>query len=110
MDKLVKLNMDMGQLEYDMYQDIPYREIGSENDIYGKDYSIFQAYLKKCIENETIPDSSFYDATTNHYIYYVDDYPIGEVGIRTSLNDFWKNRGSQIFYKVRLSERKKAME
>ncbi len=28
MDKLVKINMDMGLLEYEMYQDIPKIEIG----------------------------------------------------------------------------------
>ncbi len=107
MEKLVKLNMDMGQLEYNMYQDIPYREIGSENNMYGKDYSSFRIYLKQCIENEIISDSSLHDVTTNRYIYYVNDYPIGEVGIRTRLNDFWVNKGSQIFYKIRLSERNK---
>lgn len=32
---------------------------------------------------------------------------IGEVGIRTTLNDFWINKGSQIYYKIRLSERNK---
>ena len=26
--------------------------------------------------------------------------PIGELGISTTLNDFWLNRGSQIFYKI----------
>lgn len=28
MDKLIKINMDMGLLEYEMYQDIPKIEIG----------------------------------------------------------------------------------
>ena len=28
MDKLVKINMDIGLLEYEMYQDIPKIEIG----------------------------------------------------------------------------------
>lgn len=107
MEQLVKINKDMGRIEYEMYQDIPYREIGSENDMCGKDYSTFQTYLEQCIKNETIPDSCFHDATTNRYIYYVDDYPIGEVGIRTSLNDFWINKGSQLFYKIRISERRK---
>lgn len=107
MERLVKINTNMGRLEYEMYQDIPYREIGSKNDICGKDYSAFQNYLEQCIQNETIPNSNFHDATTNRYIYYVDDYPIGEVGIRTSLNDFWINKGSQLFYKVRVSERRK---
>ena len=107
MDKLVKINFSMGKIEYDMYQDIPKNEDGSENLINGESFSRFDNYLNKCINEETIPDSNLYDATTNRYIYYIDDYPIGEVGIRTTLNQFWTERGSQIFYKVRLSERRK---
>ena len=34
------------------------------------------------------------------YVFYVNNNPIGELGIRTTLNDFWLNRGSQIFYKI----------
>ena len=107
MDKLIKINMDMGLLEYEMYQDIPEVEIGSENPLYGKNYDDFQQYLNQCIEEETNENINFYNTTTNRYIYYDNTYPIGEVGIRTSLNDFWINRGSQIFYKIRLSEREK---
>ena len=107
MDKLVKINTDMGLLEYEMYQDIPKIEVGSENPLYGKNYYDFKEYLKQCIEEETIENINFYNTTTNRYIYYINNYPIGEVGIRTNLNDFWVNRGSQIFYKIRLSERRK---
>lgn len=107
MEKLEKVNSNMGILEYKMYQDIPMMEIGSRNFIYGKDYLEFKKYIEQCIEEETIANKKLYDATTNRYIYYVDDYPIGEVGIRTSLNQFWKMRGSQIFYKIRVSERQK---
>lgn len=107
MDKLVKINMDMGLLEYEMYQDIPKIEIGSENPLYGKNYDDFKEYLKQCIEEETTANINFYNTTTNRYIYYINNYPIGEIGIRTNLNDFWVNRGSQIFYKIRLSERRK---
>ena len=35
------------------------------------------------------------------------DYPVGEIEIRTTLNDFWMNNGSQVFYKVKVSERSK---
>lgn len=107
MECLVKINFNMGKLEWEMYQDIPYREIGSTNDIYGTDITKFKDYLKQYIKDETLPNLNFHDVTTNRYIYYVDDYPIGEVGIRTSLNDFWTKNGSQLFYKVRLSERRK---
>ena len=105
MDKLVKLNLNMGLREYLMYQDIPLKEIGSSNLVYGASYDSFQKYIRQCIKEETIEDPLLHNATTNRYIYYVDNYPIGEVGIRTNLNYFWENMGSQIFYKIRLSER-----
>lgn len=96
----------MGQLEYDMYQDIPKEEIGSSNPINGVSFEEFEEYLKSCIENENTPDSKL-NTTTNRYILYVDNYPVGEIGIRTTVNEFWKNKGSQMFYKIRLSERNK---
>lgn len=30
----------------------------------------------------------------------MNNNPIGELGIRTTINDFWLNSGSQIFYKI----------
>lgn len=105
MEKLVKINRTMGLLEYLMYQDIPIKEIGSSNPICGASYASFQEYIKQCIKEETEENIELHNATTNRYIYYVDNYPIGEVGIRTHLNYFWENMGSQIFYKVRVSER-----
>jgi predicted acetyltransferase len=38
---------------------------------------------------------------------YVDDYPVGEVMIRTELNEFWKYNSGNIGYKIRPSERNK---
>ena len=107
MEKLVKANSNMGMLEYEMYQDIPRIELGSENPIYGINYLEFKKCIERYIKDETVGDPKLHDATTNRYIYYVDDYPIGEVGIRTNLNEFWKTKGSQLFYKIRLSEQKK---
>lgn len=48
------------------------------------------------------------NTTTKRYILIIDDIYIGEVGIRTTLNDFWINKGSQIYYKIRISQRNKA--
>lgn len=103
---LRKIDLNMGQLEYDMYQDIPKEETGSSNSINGMTFEEFKEQLKKYIENAEIPDEKL-KTTTNRYIFYVDDYPVGEIGIRTTLDDFWKKNGSQIFYKIRLSERNK---
>lgn len=107
MDKLVKLDANMDRLVYEMYQDIPKMEMGSQNPIFGEPYSEYQKYLEQYKKEESIPNIQNHDATTNRYIYYVDNYPVGEIGIRTKLNDFWMNKGSQLFYKIRLSERNK---
>lgn len=103
---LRKIDMNMGGLEYEMYQDIPITEIGSSNPIYGLPFEEFRFYLKMWIENENRIDKEL-NTTTNRYILYVNNYPVGEIGIRTTLNDFWKTKGSQIFYKIRLPERNK---
>lgn|SRR5574344_1312213 len=91
---------------YEMYQDIPAEEIGSNNRFKGISKDEFAKIMNECIleKNKINPELN---TTTNRYIYYVDNKPIGELGIRTLLNEFWINRGSQIFYKIRLSERNK---
>ena len=47
------------------------------------------------------------NTTTKRYILLVNNMFVGEVGIRTTLNDFWMNKGSQIYYKIRVSKRGK---
>ncbi|MBR3523996.1 MAG: hypothetical protein IKN87_04895 [Bacilli bacterium] len=91
---------------YEMYQDIPAYEVGSNNIINGVSYNEFLKICQSYMEHETIIDKDI-NTTTKRYILYVDDYPVGEVGIRTTLNDFWTNQGSQIFYKIRLNSRGK---
>ena len=103
---LKKISINLGMLEYEMYQDIPKEEIGSSNPICGVTFEEFKEYLKKWVEDETKIDEKL-ATTTNRYIFYVDDFPVGEIGIRTTINDFWKTKGSQVFYKIRLSERNK---
>ncbi len=100
------VNMKMGKDVYEMYQDIPKEEIGSTNVTNGLSYEEYKKQLKK-YKKEELEKNINLDTTTNRYIFYKDDYPIGEVGIRTTINDFWQNKGSQVFYKIRLSERNK---
>lgn len=40
------LNIQMGILEYEMYQDIPSRESGSTNLFNGIPYDVFKTYLE----------------------------------------------------------------
>ena len=91
---------------YDMYQDIPKEEIGSSNLLNGVDFYTFKNMCKEYIKEETKINPSI-NTTTSRYILFDGKKPIGEVGIRTTLNDFWMNRGSQIYYKIRKSERGK---
>lgn len=91
---------------YNMYQDIPKNEIGSTNILYGVSFEEFKNICKKMIKEEKEINITL-TTTTNRYILYVDNKPVGEFGIRTTLNDFWIKRGSQIYYKIRKSERGK---
>jgi predicted acetyltransferase len=104
--KLKIINTKMGKDVYEMYQDIPKEEKGEYNAINGLSYAEYKKQLKQYKKDEVKKNISL-DTTTNRYIFYNEDYPIGEAGIRTTINDYWKNKGSQIFYKIRVSERNK---
>ena len=104
--ELKKINAKMGKKEFEMYQDIPKEEVGSSNIIHGKSFEEFKNILKK-YKNEEIEINKEINSTTNRYVFYVDGEPIGEIGIRTTLNNFWLEQGSQIFYKIRKSMRNK---
>ena len=104
--KLVPIKKCICKKVYEMYQDIPKKEIGSINNIFGVDYNEFLNICNKRLKEETIVNEKV-GSTTKRYILFHNDYPIGEVGIRTTINDYWENKGSQIFYKIRKSKRNK---
>lgn len=96
MIKLVPFNECYKEV-YDLYNDIPKEEVGSINHFYGLSRG---DYLTNCKEY-------LKDIDTKRYILFDNDNPVGELGIRTTINDYWVNKGSQIYYKIRLSERNK---
>jgi predicted acetyltransferase len=103
---LRKIDLDMGRLEYDMYQEIPKEETGSENDANGLSFDEFKLFLDKKINDEwQVLTDEFTPKIT--YIMYSDDYPVGEISIRPKLNDYWAEHSGNIGYKIRPSERKK---
>lgn len=104
--KLLLLSDKYDEEIYNMYQDIPKEELGSINKLNGCTKEQFLQYLKWWKREETEVSPKIY-TTTNRYIFYVDGRPIGELGIRTTLNDFWINKGSQLFYKIKVTERNK---
>ena len=105
-EQLIPFKEYINQDLYEMYQDIPYEEVGSTNKLNGVSYEEFLNISKKYIEEETNINKEL-NTTTIRYILCINDLPVGEVGIRTINNDFWKNKGSQIYYKIRKSQRGK---
>ena len=104
--KLIELNVGMGKLEYDMFQEIPAKENGSTNLCSGIPYENFTAYLENQLARKYNPISEF-DTPTIIYIAYLKELPIGYIGIRTELNDNWKKWSGNIFYTIRPSKRNK---
>lgn len=106
MFKLVEFNMNMGKDVYEMYQDIPLKESGSTNLCYGLPYNVFKNYLETQMARK-YQSVSLYDTPTTIYIMYTDDIPVGYIGLRTEIDDNWKNWCGNLFYAIRKSYRGK---
>ena len=105
--KLVKFSdAKINEAIYNMYKDIPEKEMGSVNKFYNVSYSEFEKRFNSLIVEENVINPKSGSACTR-YIFFVDEVPVGEIGIRTTLNDFWINKGSQIFYKISKKYRNK---
>lgn len=104
--ELKELNMQMGLLEYEMYQDIPLKESGSTNLCKGLPYEVFKNYLEAQLSRK-YQIVNYYDTPTIIYIMYVDDKPVGYIGLRTEIDENWKKWSGNVYYVIRLSERKK---
>lgn len=104
--KLVELNMKMDRIEYEMYQDIPVCESGSTNLCNGLPFEVFKPYLESQIARK-YQSISMYDTPTTTYIMYVNEYPVGYIGLRTEIDDNWKKWSGNFFYAIRVSERNK---
>ena len=106
MYKLKELNQNMGQKEYEMYQDIPAEESGSTNTCYGISYENFKQYLQKEISRKN-NKVTLEDTPTITYIMYVNNTPVGVICLRTQIDENWKKWSGNFYYKIRVSERNK---
>ena len=104
--EIKELNLNMGKDEWEMYQDIPFKENGQTNDCFGLPYENFKDYLSKEIsrkQNEVTYD----DTPVITYIMYVNNYPVGLICLRTKIDENWLKWSGNFYYKVRKSERGK---
>lgn len=102
--ELKELNLDMGKLEYEMFQEIPAKESGSTNLCNGISYQVFKEYLESQMARK-YQKVSQYDTPTIVYIMYADNYPIGYIGIRTKIDENWLKWCGNIYYTVRPNKR-----
>ena len=103
---LKQLNTDMGKEEYLMYQDIPAVEPGSHNLCKGITYELFPTFIEREIARQ-YQIINQYDTPVKIYIMYVNDYPVGMIGLRTELDDNWEKWSGNFYFVIRLSERGK---
>lgn len=104
--ELKELNMQMGLLEYEMYQDVPLKESGSTNLCNGLPYEVFKNYLETQLSRK-YQIVNYYDTPTNTYIMYVNGLPVGYICLRTEIDENWKKWSGNVYYVIRKSERKK---
>ncbi len=104
--ELKKLNMEMGIPEYDMFQEIPKKELGAQNEANGLSFIEFKEFLKLKINEEKV-ELSEKEAPRITYIMYLNSYPIGKISIRPRLNDYWELHSGHIGFTIRPSERNK---
>ena len=104
--ELKEINLNMGKEEYDMYQDISSKELGSTNLCKGLPYEVFKSFLENEIAKQ-YQITSYYCTPTTINVFYVDDKPVGIIGIRTDIDENWKKWSGNFYYVIRMSERNK---
>ena len=97
----------ISEKEYEMYQDIPAKSVGYDNSLNGVSYDKYLEKMNYYVENLKTSFDEEFECITNRYIFYIDDIPVGEAGIRMLKNSFYLNSASQIFYVIRESYRGK---
>ena len=104
--ELKELDMNMGKKEYEMFQDIPSKEAGSTNLCKGLPFKVFSNFIESQLQRK-INNISIYDTPTTTYIFYIDQYPVGYICLRTQIDEKWEKWSGNIYYTIRLKERKK---
>lgn len=105
--ELKELSLTLKNKElYDMYQDIPLKEPGSTNLCNGLPYEVFDSYLEKELARK-FQKVSFYDTPTIIYILFVNNYPVGYIGLRTEIDENWRKWSGNFYYAIRKTERGK---
>ncbi len=97
----------MAKMEYDMFQEIPAEETGSENEANGLTFEEFKDYLKSRVDEGSGVGMKKKRIQKVNYVFYKGDYPVGRIAIRPVLNRYWAIHSGNIGFTIRPSERGK---
>lgn len=92
---------------YEMFQEIPKEETGSGNKANGMNIKEFEEYKKRLVNHSNGKGLKENETQKITYVAYNNDYPVGTIGLRLELNDYWRKHSGHIGYTVRPTERGK---
>jgi predicted acetyltransferase len=92
---------------YGMLQEIPKKELGSENLANGISMKQFEQYKKKLIDNSKGINLKKNETQKINYVLYDDGYPVGNIALRLKLNKYWREHSGHIGFSVRPTQRGK---
>jgi len=104
---LKEIEQSDGDNVYEMFQEIPKAELGSENMANGMSLKEFEKYKRKLVDNAKGENLKKNETQKINYIMYDDGYPVGGIALRLKLSEYWKKHSGHIGYSVRPSERGK---
>ena len=104
---LKEIEQSDGQEVYEMFQEIPKAETGTENQVNGMTFQEIEEHKKRLIKNSKGLDLNKNDTQKINYILYEDKYPIGSIALRLKLNKYWREHSGHIGFSIRPRERGK---
>jgi predicted acetyltransferase len=105
---LKEIEQSDGDDVYEMFQELPKFELGSENIANGMTKIQFEDYKKKLVDNSKgLNLKTVINNQKIEYVLYRDGYPIGRIALRLKLNKYGREHYGHIGYSIRSSERGK---
>jgi predicted acetyltransferase len=105
--RLKEIEQFDGNDVYEMFQELPRYELGSENIANGMTLKQFETYKKKLVDNSRGLNLKKNETQKINYVFYKDKKPIGSIALRLKLNEYWRKHSGHIGFSIRPTEREK---
>jgi len=104
---LKEIEQSDGNGVYEMFQELPKYELGSENIANGMTLKQFETYKKRLVDNSRGLNLGKNETQKINYVFYRYKRPIGSISLRLKLNKYWREHSGHIGFSIRLTERNK---